>query len=80
MKTRKQKIILATKIIAATFLLLIVAFFIFRNELLKQTIAKVSLKMAREYNSSFTVKEASFAGLSGLRFSNIVLVPKKAVR
>jgi len=78
MKTRKQKIILATKIIAATFLLLIVVFFIFRNELLKQTIAKVSYKMASEYNSTFTVKEASFVGLSGLRFSNIVLAPKKA--
>ena len=78
MKTRKQKIFLATKIMAATFLLLIVAFFIFRNELLKQTIAKVSFKMASEYNSTFTVKEASFTGLSGLRFSNIVLAPKKA--
>jgi len=34
--------------------------------------------MAREYNSTFTVKEASFVGLSGLRFSNIVLAPQKA--
>jgi hypothetical protein len=78
MRTRKQKIILATKIVAATFLVLIIAVFIFRNALLKQTIAKVSIKMERDYNSTFSVKEASFVGFSGLRFSDIILVPKNA--
>jgi hypothetical protein len=78
MRTRKQKIILASKIVTATFLVLIIALFVFRNELLKQTIAKVSFKMASEYNSTFTVKEASFVGLSGLHFSEIILVPKNA--
>jgi hypothetical protein len=78
MRTRKQKIILATKIVATTFLVIIIAVFVFRNELLKQTIAKISFKMASEYNSTFTVKEASFVGLSGLSFSDIVLVPKNA--
>lgn len=78
MRTRKQKIILAVKIIAATFLALIIALFVFRNEVLKQTIAKVSFKMASEYNSTFAVKEASFVGLSGLSFSEIILVPKNA--
>ena len=78
MTTRKQKIILAVKIITASFLALIIALFVFRNELLKQTIAKVSFKMASEYNSTFTVKEASFVGLSGLNFSEIILVPKNA--
>ena len=78
MRTRKQKIIIATKIITATFLALIIALFVFRNALLKQTIAKVSFKMASEYNSTFTVKKASFVGLSGLSFSEIILVPKNA--
>jgi hypothetical protein len=78
MRTRKQKIILATKIVAAIFLALIIALFVFRNEVLKQTIAKVSFKMASEYNSTFTVKKASFVGLSGLSFSEIILVPKNA--
>lgn len=78
MKTRKQRIILAAKITTATFLAIIVALFVFRNELLEQTIAKVSFKMASEYNSTFTVKEASFVGLSGLSFSDIILVPKNA--
>ena len=78
MRTRKQKIILAVKIITTTFLALIIALFVFRNALLKQTIAKVSFKMASEYNSTFTVKKASFVGFSGLIFSEIILVPKNA--
>jgi hypothetical protein len=78
MRTRKQKIILAVKIIAVSFMAIITALFVFRNEVLKQTIAKVSFKMASEYNSTFTVKEASFVGLSGLSFSEIILVPKNA--
>jgi hypothetical protein len=78
MRTRKQKIILAAKIIAATLLLLLLALFTFRNMLLQQAIAKVSNKMAVNYNSAFSVKEARFVGFSGLHFSNIILVPKNA--
>jgi hypothetical protein len=78
MRTRKQKIILAAKIIAATFLVMIIALFVFRNALLKQAIAKVSFKMERDYNSSFSIKEASFVGFSGVSLSEIILVPKNA--
>ena len=78
MRSRKQKIILTLKIVAISFLALIIALFVFRNEVLKRTIAKVSSKMATEYNSTFTVKKASFVGLSGLSFSEIILVPKNA--
>jgi Transglycosylase len=78
MRTRKQKLILTAKIIAATFLALIIALVVFRNELLEQTVAKVSFKMASDYNSTFTVKNAKFVGLSGLNFSEIILVPKNA--
>ncbi|MCI4442893.1 MAG: transglycosylase domain-containing protein [Lentimicrobium sp.] len=78
MRTRKQKIILAAKIIAATFLVMIIALFVFRNALLKQAIAKVSFKIERDYNSSFSIKEASFVGFSGVSLSEIILVPKNA--
>jgi len=78
MRTRKQKIILTSKIVAITFVAIIIAFFVFRNLLLKQAIAKVSNKMERDYNSDFSIKEASFVGLSGLSFSDIVLAPKNA--
>jgi hypothetical protein len=78
MRTRKQKIILILKIITATLLIIIVALFVFRDALLQQAITKVSTKMEREYNSAFSIKKADFVGLSGLSFSDIVLVPKNA--
>ena len=78
MRTRKQKIILAAKIIIGTIIVLFIALFVFRNMVLQQTIAKVSIKMERDYNSDFSIKKASFVGLSGLNFSEIILVPKNA--
>jgi Transglycosylase len=78
MRTRKQKIILTAKIIVTTFLVLIIALIVFRNMVLQQTITKVSNKMKLDYNSSFSVKEASFVGFSGLSFSKIILAPKNA--
>nr|WP_314895909.1 biosynthetic peptidoglycan transglycosylase [uncultured Flavobacterium sp.] len=78
MKTGKQKIILATKILSVLFVALIVAFYIFRDAVLQQTIAKVSNEMEIDYNSTFSVKKASFDGISGVNLSDIVLVPKNA--
>ncbi|TDD99572.1 transglycosylase domain-containing protein [Flavobacterium cellulosilyticum] len=78
MRTPKQKILLALKIIVVTFITTIIAFFVFRNLLLKQEITRVSSKMERDYNCSFSIKNAVFVGLSGLKLSEIILVPKKA--
>lgn len=78
MKTPKQKIFLTLKIIATTFAVLIIALFVFREALLKQAIAKVSLKMASDYNSKFSVKDASFIEFSGVSLSEVILVPKNA--
>lgn len=55
-----------------------VLFFAFRNSILQKAITKVSGKMNTEYNSAFTVKEASFHGLSGIEMKEIVLAPKNA--
>jgi cell division septal protein FtsQ len=66
MKTRKQKIFLALKILAVVLVAIVIALFAFREALLKQTIAKVSFEMASEYNSDFSIKKASFVGISGL--------------
>ncbi len=76
MKTGKQKLILAAKILFVLFVTLIIAFYIFRDAVLQQTIAKVSNEMEVDYNSSFTIKKASFDGLSGLNLTEIILVPK----
>ena len=78
MKSGKQKIILAAKILSVLFVALIVAFYIFRDAVLQQTIAKVSNEMDVDYNSTFSVKKASFDGLSGIDLSDVVLAPKNA--
>ncbi|GGF26906.1 transglycosylase domain-containing protein [Flavobacterium limi] len=78
MKFSKQKIFKALKILAVVLILLCIALYSFRNSLLKQVIAKVTHKMAVDYNSDFSIKEASFDGLSGVKFTDIILVPKNA--
>ncbi|MES2239604.1 MAG: biosynthetic peptidoglycan transglycosylase [Bacteroidota bacterium] len=78
MKTRKQKIVLAAKIVAAFILIAIIGIFSFRESLLQQIIAKTTNKMEVDYSSRFIVKEASFEGLSGVKFTDITLVPKNA--
>ena len=78
MRNRKQKIIVAIKIITASLLAILIAIFVFRNTLLQQAIARVSNKMERDYNSSFSAKTASFVGLSGVILADAVLVPNNA--
>ena len=78
MRTGKQKILLISKILAGLISLLILVFFIFRNQLLYQVVGKISTKMERDYNCTFSVKEASFVGFSGVLINEIILVPKNA--
>lgn len=78
MRTRKQKIILCSKIIAMLILLLFICFYFFRNILLEQLLSKATVKAATEYNCNFTVRKASFEGMSGVELSGIVLAPKNA--
>lgn len=78
MRTRKQKILVVTKIIGACFVLLIVGLFVFRDALLQKTIIGISHKMDSDYNSTLTIKKAQFEGLTGVEIQDIVLVPKNA--
>jgi len=78
MKSRKQKAILAAKIVGVLFVLSIGTFFIFRNSILEKAITKVSAKMETDYNSKFSIKSASFEGFSGVALENVLLVPKNA--
>jgi dTDP-4-dehydrorhamnose 3,5-epimerase-like enzyme len=78
-KIKKRKIaIVALTIIGVIILVSLGAFFTFRDALLKKAIAKVTSKMSTEYNSSFTVKGASFKGFTGLEMREVTLVPKNA--
>ena len=76
MKTNRQKIILAAKIAAAVFLLIIACFFIFRDALLKQAIASVTTKMKRDYSCEFKIKNAVFDGFTGIKLEEVSLVPQ----
>lgn len=78
MRSRKQKIILALKIVIVFFTLLLIAFFVFRNALLQEAIGKITTKLDTQYDCKFAVKEASFDGITGVNLSEIVLVPKNA--
>ncbi|WP_163409270.1 transglycosylase domain-containing protein [Flavobacterium ajazii] len=78
MKFPKQKIFKILKVLAVLFILLCIGLYSFRNSLLKQAVAKVTHKMAVDYNSDFSIKEASFDGLSSIKLTNVVLVPKNA--
>ncbi|WP_091428493.1 transglycosylase domain-containing protein [Flavobacterium degerlachei] len=78
MKTGKQKIIIMLVVITAIFLVLSIAFFVFRDSLLQQAVNKVSTKMKQEYSSDLSVKKASFEGFSGVSLTEIILVPKNA--
>lgn len=78
MKTGKQKIILILKILAVFFIVMAITFFTFRDFLLKQAIAKVSTKIEQKYDSNFSVKEATFEGISGVSLTKITLAPKNA--
>ena len=78
MKFPKQKIFKALLILALVLVVLFLGLYFFRDSLLKQAIAKVTLKMNTEYDSKFSVKSASFEGLSGIKLTDVILVPNNA--
>lgn len=76
MRTHKQKLLLASKILGIVIAILLIGFLVFRDELLDQAIDKVSTTMKLEYNSKFSIKKASFNGVSGIELDEITLAPK----
>ncbi len=78
MKFPKQKIYKALLILAIVLVVLFLGFYFFRDALLKKAIAKAKTKMDTEYNSTFSVKSASFDGLSTIKLTDVVLAPINA--
>lgn len=56
----------------------IILFFSFRNSLLKEAISKVTAKMERDYDAKLSIKTAEFDGLTGVKITDITLVPNNA--
>ena len=75
---KKRAAILVLKIVGIVIILSVVGFFGLRNMILDKAISRISEKMETDYNSYFTVKNASFKGISGIEMNEIVLKPKQA--
>ena len=78
MRTRKQKIVLALKILVVFFVLAIGTFYYFREDILRKVIEKVSTKLVTEYDCKINIKSAKFDGLSAVVLKEVSLVPNKA--
>ena len=78
MKNGKQKIFLLSKVLLVFFTLVVATFFVFRDSILKQAIAKITAKIELDYDSNFSIKAATFEGFSGVSLTEITLTPKNA--
>jgi len=65
-------------VVAVLFIIAGISFFAFRDKALQKAVVKVTDKMSRDYNSSFSVKEAKFKGLSGIEMKGVTIIPKNA--
>src|SRR6478672_1780401 len=68
----------ALKIALVLVALLVIGYFACRNMILEKVIAKIKDKSQTEYNSTFSVKEAKFRGISGVDLTDVSLVPNNA--
>src|SRR5688572_16049429 len=77
-RTLKQKLILAAKIIGVCLILLIAGVMVFRDAILQKALVEISDRMDRDYDCTFSVKQARFDGLTTVDMKDIRLVPKNA--
>jgi Transglycosylase len=75
MKINKRKIIITLSIFFTIIIGLVIAFYVYRDGLLKKGIAKATYKMERDYNSKLVIKSASFDGFTAIKLSEVSLVP-----
>jgi hypothetical protein len=78
MEKWKKTLVTLCKVIGVFFVLVVIAFFAFRNILLNKTIQKIAQKISLEYNSTLFVGEATFKGLTEIELKQVSLVPKEA--
>jgi hypothetical protein len=76
MKTTKQKIFLAAKIFAVVVALTLALFYYYRESLLQKGIAKVTQKLATDYQAKLSLQNAHFDGFTAISVENVVLVPQ----
>jgi hypothetical protein len=74
-KKIKKIAIRSAKAAGILALLLAIAYFSFRNVILEKGLARISEKMRTDYDSHFSVKSASFAGISAVQMEDVFLAP-----
>lgn len=78
MKIKKKTLRIAIASICLIITISAVSFLVFRDSILESAIERTSTKMKIDYNSTFSIKKASFEGLSGINLQEITLAPKNA--
>lgn len=76
MKTRKQKIVIASIIFAVIFSVLLIVFYTYREDLLQKGIASVTTKLQQDYQAKLYLENAHFDGFTAIAVKNVSLVPK----
>jgi len=77
-RTLKQKLFLAAKIFVVFLILVIIGVMVFRDAILQKALVEISDKMNRDYDCTFSVKQARFDGFTTVDMKDIRLVPKNA--
>lgn len=78
MKNKKKITIITLASLAGLLLIVAVGFFIFREQLLDQAIAKTTLHLDQNYDSKLKIGKAEFTDLNGIRLTQISLKPNAA--
>jgi len=77
-KSTKKKIYIGLGTFFTVIVLALLGVFIFRDSLLDKAVDKVSDKIAEDYDSKFSIKDAHFTGFSSIEMNEILLVPNNA--
>ena len=78
MKNKKKITIITLASLAGLLLIVAVGFFIFREQLLDQAIAKTTLHLDQNYDSKLKIGKAEFTDFNGIRLTQISLKPNAA--
>lgn len=78
MKNKKKIIVIIVSSILGLLLIAISGFFIFRDQLLTQAIAKTTSHLDQKYDSKLLIGKVEFTNFNGIRLTNISLKPRAA--
>lgn len=75
MRTTRQKVLLGIYIVTGIIAVLILLFFIFRDNILQTVVERAKAKAERDYHSSLHIGSADFSGLTGVEVLDLSLTP-----